>query len=350
MIRHTVPSRVGILGNPSDGYGGRTLALAVDTFSASVTIESSEVLEIVPGDDDRPVWESVADLVERVDCHGYLTGQQLLTATVRTFADVVAYGKQSGATQSPGISRFHDGSFRLRYDTTIPRQVGLAGSSALVIAALRCLADWVALDIPDHILPSIALRVETEQLGLTAGLQDRVVQCYGGLVAMNFGDMEVDARFGVSHGDYHRLDPSHLPKLFVAYRESAAEPSDDYHRTLRRRYDDGDATVRDALHHLAGLALEGEAALRWQDPNRFGELIAENMRTRRQLGPIPDRQLEMVDMAQSCECPVTFTGSGGAVVGAYEDEAHLATITGAYGTIGAVVVDLAPAEDPAPME
>jgi len=340
LISTTVPSRVGILGNPSDGYGGRTLALAVPHFSATVDLEEADRLEIVVNFDDEPTWDSVGDLVDRVDCHGYGTGPQLLAATVRTFADVASFEVASGADVSPVLSGFGSARFRLTYRTSIPRQVGLAGSSALVIAALRCLAEFTGLDIPDHILPSVALRVETEQLGVTAGLQDRVVQTYGGLVAMHFGEMETDARFGVTHGEYHRVDADHLPPLFVAYREAAAEPSDQFHRVLRRRFEDGDATIRDVLHHLAGLALEGEAALRWKDPGRFAALIAGNMRLRRQLGRIAESQLELVDLADTCDAAATFAGSGGAIVGAYDDDEHLARIAAALRTVDAVVAPI----------
>ena len=95
-----------------------------------------------------------------------------------------------------------------------------------MVAALKSLCELAGIEVPQAILPSIALRVETEQLGITAGLQDRVVQCYGGLVAMNFGEMTTDARFGVSHGDYRQVSEGKLPPLFVAYREHAAEPSE----------------------------------------------------------------------------------------------------------------------------
>ena len=275
-ITVTAPARVGILGNPSDGYGGRTLSLAVPEFSATVELEASDRLEIVATEADLPIWSDVADLVDRVDRHGYGTGPQLLAATVRTFADVAA------SLQHPGVSRL---GFRLSYGTTIPRQVGLGGSSALVVATLKALCQLTELEVPDEVLPSVALRVETEQLGITAGLQDRVVQSYGGLVAMNFGDMATDTRFGVSHGEYRSHEVENLPSLFLAYRELAAEPSDGYHRTLRRRYDAGDAGVRETLRALAALVVEGEAALRWGNTERFGELIAENMRLRKCLDP-----------------------------------------------------------------
>ena len=75
---------------------------------------------------------------------------------------------------------------RIRYRTTIPREVGLAGSSAIVIATLRALAGLAGPPIDPELLPALALSVETDELGIAAGLQDRVVQTYGGLVFMDF--------------------------------------------------------------------------------------------------------------------------------------------------------------------
>lgn len=333
MIVRTAPARVGLLGNPSDGYGGRTLSLAVPRFEATVTLEPADRLEIVANDDDEPRWGSVADLVDRVDRQGYGTGPQLLAATVRTFADV------ADSVEHRGFERH---AFRLSYRTSIPRQVGLGGSSALVIATLQALAELTGIDVPSTVLPSIALRVETDQLDISAGLQDRVVQTYGGLVAMNFGDMTTNARFGVSHGDYRTVDPSNLPPLFLAYREGAAEPSDGYHRLLRQRFNEGDGAIRETLRTMATLVVEGEAALRWGDGDRFADLIAENMRLRKLLGPIPARQLELVEAAEGCGLAATFAGSGGAIVGAYGDDDQLETLRSRLAALDAVTLALAP--------
>lgn len=333
MIRHAAPSRVGILGNPSDGYGGRTLALAVPHFQATVTLEPADQVEIVGLADDRPCWPSLDALADHVDRHGYGTGPQLLAAAVRTFV---------------GVARSVDvplpGGFRLSYSTDIPRQVGLGGSSALVIATLRCLQQQFSLELPAPVLPTVALRAETAELGLSAGLQDRVVQSYGGLVAMDFGETEVDTRFGVGHGTYEPLDPQALPPLFLAFRESAAEPSDAYHQRLRARYEAGDAQVREVLRELAGLVVEGRAALRWGDGDRFAELIGRNMALRLSLGPVPDSHLELIETAELAGATATFTGSGGAVVGAYTDDEQLERLRDLYADIGADVLPLAPQE------
>lgn len=72
-------------------------------------------------------------------------------------------------------------NFTLEYDTNIPRQVGLAGSSAIVTATLKCLMDFFDIteqDMPKEIRPKFILDVEKEELKINAGLQDRVVQVY----------------------------------------------------------------------------------------------------------------------------------------------------------------------------
>ncbi len=363
-IVERVPARVGILGNPSDGYGGRTLAMTISEFEATVTLEPHDRLEIEPADGGRG-WVSVRELVADIDRHGYGDGRNLLAAAVRTFFDVVAVdggrSKTDGSKEDPiGVrslsllkdsneavsdsignsNDFEASSFRLTYETTIPRQVGLAGSSALIIACLRCLCRHTSTELPSDILATIALRVETEQLGITAGLQDRVVQSFGGLVAMDFGQMTTDPRFGVAVGRYTQLDPGNLPPLFVSYRAEAAEHSDVYHRELRRKYDNGDATTRDTLRQLAALVVEGEAALRWGDSEKLAQLIGKNMRLRRSLAPLSEQQLELVDAATGLDAQSTFTGSGGAIVGAYRDDDHFDLVSSTLDRLGAFTLKL----------
>ncbi len=335
MIECAVPARVGILANPSDGFGGRTLALAVPQFSATVRLEPAERVEIVPGADDQPAWPSVAAMADHVDRYGYGTGAQLLAAAVRTFAAVAS------AVGCP-----LRGGFRLSYTTSIPRQVGLGGSSALVIGALRCLNQHFGLDMPPEVLPSVALQAETAELALAAGLQDRVPQVLGGLVAMDFTEPHVDARFGVSHGTYERLDPAALPPLFVAWQEAGLRPPDSHQPRLRSRLDGGDPLVRETLRELAALVVEGRAALRWGDQGRLATLIDRNLQLRRLLGPLPEWEEELVEVAQATGSPCTVAGAGGAVVGVLTgDDTHFEQLCDAYADVGAdaVRVEIPPA-------
>jgi glucuronokinase len=75
--------------------------------------------------------------------------------------------------------------FRLSYDTTIPKQAGLSGSSAIVTAALSALETHFGppFALPRAQRPNLVLAAE-RALGITAGPQDRVIQTFEGLVYM----------------------------------------------------------------------------------------------------------------------------------------------------------------------
>jgi glucuronokinase len=61
------------------------------------------------------------------------------------------------------------------------------------------------------------LSVEKEELGISAGLQDRVIQTYGGLVHMNFHpDRLLEER-------YQSLDPTLLPQMYLLYNTHAGK-------------------------------------------------------------------------------------------------------------------------------
>ena len=67
----------------------------------------------------------------------------------------------------------------MMFETNVPRQVGLAGSSAIITAlwkALMVFYDVSEEQIPLELQASLVLKVEQEELGIAAGLQDRVIQ------------------------------------------------------------------------------------------------------------------------------------------------------------------------------
>ena len=114
--------------------------------------------------------EDLEGLCEQVSRYGYYGVERLLKAAIKKFADHCA---------SEGIT-LESKNFAIRAESSIPRQVGLGGSSAIVTAAMRCLMEFYGIDIPVEILPSLTLDAEAEELGINAGLQDRVIQAYEG--------------------------------------------------------------------------------------------------------------------------------------------------------------------------
>lgn len=141
-----------------------------------------------------------------VRLHGYYGGLRLLKASVKRFVD---YCHENGL-------ELHDANFTLRYHSDIPNQVGLAGSSAIITACLRALMKFYGVSIPKPVQPGLILSVETSELGIPAGLQDRVIQVYEGVVYMDFDRAQFERQ---GHGQYEELDPQLLPPLYIAYRK-----------------------------------------------------------------------------------------------------------------------------------
>ena len=161
IIRKRAYARAGLLGNPSDGYNGKTISIIVRNFWAEAVLYEWDSVDIIQARDDRVRFRSIYDLTQDVQLHGYYGGIRLIKATIKRFVD---YCRQRSLA-------LHDRNFSVRYETNIPRQVGLAGSSSIIVAALRALMEFYDVEIPLEVQPSLALSVETEELGIGAGLQ-----------------------------------------------------------------------------------------------------------------------------------------------------------------------------------
>jgi glucuronokinase len=317
LFRTTAHARAGLVGNPSDGYFGRTISLIVRNFAAQVVIYEWPHLEILPTRQDHCRFDSLEEFLDDARINGYYGGLRLVKATIKRFAD---YCRRQGID----LPRQ---TFSLRYDSTIPRQVGLAGSSAIITATMRALMAFYEVAIPREILPTLILSVETEELKIGAGLQDRVIQVYEGLVYMDFRRELLESR---GYGEYEPLDPSLLPPLYIAYQTDLAESSEVFHNDIRRRYEKGEPAVLEAMRRFAELAQEAREALLTGDHLRLGRLIDLNFETRRTIYQLNPKHIRMVELARSCGASAKFAGSGGSIIGTYQDEAMLARLRGAF--------------------
>ncbi len=328
LLRRTACARAGLVGNPSDGYHGKTISLSVRNFQAGVVLYEWEDVEVVQTDMDQSRFGSIQELVRDVQLHGYYGGVRLLKATIKKFVEFC---------QAQGLA-LHDRNFSLRYESNIPRQVGLAGSSAIIVAALRCLMDFYQVEIPQVVQPSLVLAVEREELGIAAGLQDRVIQVYEGLVYMDFAPERMQEQCGYLCGHYERLDPALLPPLYVAYNAEISEPTEVFHGDIRGRFNRGDPVVVRAMGKFAALAAQAREALLAHDHQRLARLMNENFDTRRTIYELPRGQVQMVEVARQTGASAKFAGSGGAIVGTYAVEEMFHRLQQALGAIGCRVI------------
>jgi glucuronokinase len=313
-------ARAGLLGNPSDVYEGKTLAVSVRNFAAVVSLEEADRFEFVPGPAEAMDAPSFGEMLDRIDEQGCHDGVRLLRATIRRFA--LARPELASLPASDPRTRF-----RLHYHTEIPRQVGLSGSSAIAIAALRALASWFGTRFEPLELSEVALAVEAEELGLTAGPMDRVIQAYEGAVHMDFGGPRCAA-------SYTRLDPAVLPPLFVVWDPRVGDPSDRVHGDVRLRWLRGDPDVRAAMQVFPQIVDDGMECLARGDHAGFRRCMDRNFDTRASIWKLSRRDLEMIRIGRETGAAVKLCGSGGAIVGALAKADDFPVIREAYATAG----------------
>ncbi|MGI9627094.1 MAG: mevalonate kinase family protein [Longimicrobiales bacterium] len=319
-------SRAGLLGNPSDGYGGQALATTLYDFAATVTVEPGDGFVIHPADQDGLRFPSLPAAAEAFEGGGCEDAVRLIrAATKRFFALAVDAG--SGAVPAETGTRLRGGA-HIRYETTIPRQVGCSGSSALIIAAIRALAVYFDVPIEPFALSEAALAAELEDLGIAAGPMDRVVQSYGGTMLM---DLAAPRR----PENYQRIPTPLLPPLFLAWSPDRTKSSGALHGPLRRRWEQGDPEVTLVVEKLRALVDEGVAVLEAKDHVRFGELMTQNFALRLQIFPVTDADRSMVELAASHGCPAKLAGSGGAIVGMIGEDTDPAELERALRGFGA---------------
>lgn len=332
IIKKRAYSRVGLIGNPSDGYHGKTISTICPNFFAEVVLYKWDTLEILLSDGDRKGFDSIHSLVQDVESNGYYGGVRLIKATIKRFVD---YCKKNDLP-------LHNDNFAIRYSTSIPRAVGLGGSSAIVIATLRCLMAYYDIKIPIHVQPSLALSVETEELGIPAGLQDRVIQVYEGIVYMDFSKEHTIQANGFTVGMYERIDPTLFPPIYMAYSDYTGEPTEILHNNLRQRFNDGDEQVIEGMKTFAKFTDQTVEAAQNQNFEKLWYLIDANFDLRRSLCSIPQKQLTMIEQARTTGACGKFAGSGGAIVGFYKDSAMFQRLVTVMNDINCKVVKIIP--------
>jgi glucuronokinase len=325
IITKKAYARAGLIGNPSDGYYGRTISIVVKNFCAQVTLYETPDIEIIPNARDHSKFTSIGDLAKDVRLHGYYGGVRLIKATAKKFHD---YCVQTGVVPA-------DKNFTIRYQSDIPRQVGLAGSSAIITATLRALMEFYGVSIPKPIQPNLILSVEKEELGISAGLQDRVIQVFEGMVYMDFSKDIMEKQ---GYGNYEPMDPNLLPPLFIAYRTDLSEVSNIFHDNIRQRWQQGDKDVVAAMKDFASYAEKARECLLAGRREELGPLMDMNFNRRASIYRISERNLDLVHRGRKVGANVKFSGSGGAVIGTYKDQDMYEALQRTYESVGCGIV------------
>ena len=257
----SAPGRTGIVGNPTDMYGGSVL---------SCTTQERAVCEIIPAED---MLLTVGDL----------------TATVRTQSDLAARNDifdllravLRGRQITPATHRF-----RLRTATDIPMQAGLAGSTALVAAIYGAVSAYLGVQESPYTVAEAIRRIEYEQMGVICGFQDQYMTVFGGLNFLDF--REKGSHIAPDAQPFATVEPlatytdEMLP--FILANTGVKHHSGSAHKPVRTRWLDGDRAVIDGYERLAALARESKAALLRGDYETLADAMNENLAVQQGFG------------------------------------------------------------------
>jgi D-glycero-alpha-D-manno-heptose-7-phosphate kinase len=190
-----------------------------------------------------------------------------------------------------------------------PAGAGIAGSSALTIAACGALARWTGTSTDaDHLL-QVAMNVECQTLRVPAGVQDYRPALYGGVAAIELR-VEGIHRVGLN------VDARELERRIVLAYTGAPRNSGTNNWDILKRHIDGDRHVFDCFERIRDTAVELRSALERGDWTAVGQHIAVEWENRKRLAPgvttpTIDELIDRATAAGATAAKVCGAGGGG---------------------------------------
>lgn len=296
----SAPGRCGIIGNPTDMYGGSVISCSTRE-RAFVSIEPADNL-ILESDEGPVIIRQRADLQLRGDHADILRA-------------VIAH------------QRYFQLQAHIRCWSEIPFAAGLSGSTALLAASLYAVLTFHGVVHPRHHFAEVARSVELNYMGVVCGYQDQYMTAFGGINYMDFRDKEFYRE--VASEPYATVEPlgAYVPRLpFVLANTGVEHSSGAVHKPIRERWLEGEREVVEAYVRIGKLAREGKKALLSADWRLLGDLMNENHDIQRQLGgsgPENERLIAAALKAGAHGAKLAGAGQGGTIIALHPDPSSL---------------------------
>jgi galactokinase/mevalonate kinase-like predicted kinase len=293
QIVATAPGRCGLVGNPSDMYGGAVISCTVQE-RAECRLEPSDALTLV-NEDEQVVLRSVADLDFRGD------KLDIARAALKFFGI------------APESARF-----ALTLRTAIPMKAGMSGSTAMLATLVGVMDAHLGLNLNRYALAETTRKIEARTLGIVCGLQDQHMAIFGGLNFMDYAGKEMlEQRDDEPLATIEPLaDRAPFPPLILAHT-GVQHHSGTVHRSPRERWLAGEPLVRSNYARLRELAIRGKRALIEADWQMLGSLMDENHRLVSELGgsgEANDRLIRVAKDAGAWGAKLAGAGGGGTII------------------------------------
>lgn len=308
MVHVSAPGRGGIIGNPSDMYGGTVVSCTIGERAEALISPSPRLIFDIYG--HFQVLESEADLEYDPDLH---------------FLDVAKavwrYLRRSRFVEEGRLDP--QATFHVRASSNIPLQAGCAGSTAILMCILAGVLAHFEIVLSRYALAELARDIERNELQVTCGYQDQYMIAFGGLNA-------VDLRGKENHEDgpqapYASVEPLalHVPRLpFVLANTGVQRHSGQFHAEPRRAWEAGDPRRRAGFERIGELGRLGKRALLDGNWEWLGELMNENCELVRDLiglGEPNERLIAAALEAGALGAKLSGAGRGGTIIALHED-------------------------------
>ncbi|MFW6257045.1 MAG: hypothetical protein ACOC2O_02775 [Bacillota bacterium] len=289
MIIGKAPGRAGIIGNPTDGYGGAMIACSIPYFARTIIRDDEQLRLIVDGKEEIIKWET--DLKLQDDSF------DLLRSILRYF-------------------KLTDLKACIEIKSDIPRQAGLAGSTAILSAALGAVLKKLNRKHNPYYLAELNRNIELRYMKTHCGYQDAYMTTFGGL---NFLDFRGKAYYRELEEEVYaaveKINTDSLP--FVIAHTGIQHHSGDFHRPIRERWLEGEEDVVQGYQKITELAIAGKRALIDGDWEKLGSLMNKNHRIQDRLRFSGEQNNRLIDAALeggALGAKLAGAGGGGTII------------------------------------
>ena len=258
IIKASAPGRCGIIGNPTDGYGGNVISCTIP-FRASAEISPSDSLTI----------EVAGIKIDNPEYRHFKPDGGVFDIPLA----VINYLKPANA------------AFNLKITTDIPMKAGLAGSTAILAAVYAGLSFREQIKIHPFAMAETLHVIEKDILHIQCGYQDHYMTVFGGINNMCFrGKEDIAENRRPVYASVESLDHLLGELPFILAHTGIQHHSGDVHTPIRERWLRGDKEVIDGYKRITELAVKGKRALLDGDLEILGELMNENHEIQASLG------------------------------------------------------------------
>ncbi len=299
----TAPGRCGIVGNPSDIYGGSVLACTVQERSVCRLVTGTKYLEVT-NEEERAVFGSRADLAFQKD------KLDVARAVLRWFE--IEPSKAD---------------FSLHLQTAIPMRSGMAGSTAMLATIVGALSRYLGIQMSPYHMAETVRKVESRVMEIMCGLQDQHMIVFGGLNFMDYyGKQDLQQRDDEPLATIEPLGHfAESPPLLLAHT-GIEHNSSAVHKSPRQRWLDGDPVVHQSYKRVAELARRGKRAFVEQDWKTLGDMMNENHAIVSSLGGSGvenDHLIQVARDAGAWGAKLAGAGGGGTIIALTSEPSRL---------------------------